>query len=192
VWPQLITISCRSKPSASDTQIAFRIEARAAIRVNTDNDVLGSIQTYRLQFVGNRSVRRQCPGPTCIYRSPCALPAMPTRRAESKKPSREDWAFCLNLDGAGKRNRTPDLRITNALLYRLSYSGIRRNEIIGTSLRTWQAPAITFLFRDGSGSRGRLRSSSRGTPPHARAGFSAGCPEYASRRWSRRRPPARR
>jgi hypothetical protein len=30
---------------------------------------------------------------------------------------------CLNLCGAGKRNRTPDLRITNALLYRLSYSG---------------------------------------------------------------------
>ena len=26
-------------------------------------------------------------------------------------------------DGAGKRSRTPDLRITNALLYQLSYSG---------------------------------------------------------------------
>ena len=26
--------------------------------------------------------------------------------------------------GAGKRSRTPDLRITNALLYRLSYSGV--------------------------------------------------------------------
>ena len=25
--------------------------------------------------------------------------------------------------GAGKRSRTPDLRITNALLYQLSYSG---------------------------------------------------------------------
>ena len=27
------------------------------------------------------------------------------------------------LSGAGKRNRTSDLRITNALLYQLSYSG---------------------------------------------------------------------
>ena len=26
-------------------------------------------------------------------------------------------------DGAGERNRTPDLLITNELLYRLSYSG---------------------------------------------------------------------
>jgi hypothetical protein len=29
--------------------------------------------------------------------------------------------------GAGKRNRTPDLLITNELLYRLSYSGWRQN-----------------------------------------------------------------
>ncbi len=47
---------------------------------------------------------------------------------QNKKPSHEDWAFCLNLCGAGKRNRTPDLRITNALLYRLSYSGINIRE----------------------------------------------------------------
>ena len=33
------------------------------------------------------------------------------------------FLYCLNSAGAGKRNRTPDLRITNALLYRLSYSG---------------------------------------------------------------------
>jgi hypothetical protein len=29
----------------------------------------------------------------------------------------------LETGGAGKRNRTTDLRITNALLYQLSYSG---------------------------------------------------------------------
>ena len=28
------------------------------------------------------------------------------------------------LYGAGKRSRTPDLRITNALLYQLSYAGL--------------------------------------------------------------------
>jgi hypothetical protein len=48
---------------------------------------------------------------------------------KSKKPSRKDWAFCLIPCGAGKRNRTPDLRITNALLYRLSYSGIRETRL---------------------------------------------------------------
>jgi hypothetical protein len=31
-----------------------------------------------------------------------------------------------NESGAGKRSRTSDLRITNALLYQLSYSGIDR------------------------------------------------------------------
>jgi hypothetical protein len=59
---------------------------------------------------------------------------------EKQKAQSQGLGFCLNLDGAGKRNRTPDLRITNALLYRLSYSGIRRNKIIGTSLLTWQVP----------------------------------------------------
>ena len=29
-------------------------------------------------------------------------------------------------NGAGKRSRTPDLRITNALLYQLSYAGFKR------------------------------------------------------------------
>ena len=53
----------------------------------------------------------------------------------------------LESCGAGKRNRTPDLRITNALLYRLSYSGIRRNKIIGTRLSVWQAPQLTFFSR---------------------------------------------
>ena len=29
----------------------------------------------------------------------------------------------INFIGAGEMNRTPDLRITNALLYQLSYTG---------------------------------------------------------------------
>ncbi len=32
----------------------------------------------------------------------------------------------LTSNGAGKRSRTPDLRITNALLYQLSYAGFKR------------------------------------------------------------------
>jgi hypothetical protein len=39
------------------------------------------------------------------------------------------WAGFGMMLGAGKRNRTPDLRITNALLYRLSYSGIRETRL---------------------------------------------------------------
>ena len=33
------------------------------------------------------------------------------------------WVAGLGLDGAGDRNRTYDLRVTSALLYRLSYTG---------------------------------------------------------------------
>ncbi len=45
------------------------------------------------------------------------------RKPESKKPNLESWAKCLILIGADDRNRTGDLRITNALLYQLSYTG---------------------------------------------------------------------
>ena len=34
--------------------------------------------------------------------------------------------YTPDFAGAGKRSRTPDLRITNALLYQLSYSGLNR------------------------------------------------------------------
>jgi hypothetical protein len=40
---------------------------------------------------------------------------------ETKKPGLEDRAFCVT--GAENRNRTYDLRVTSALLYRLSYFG---------------------------------------------------------------------
>jgi hypothetical protein len=30
----------------------------------------------------------------------------------------------MDLVGAGEKSRTPDLRITNALLYQLSYAGV--------------------------------------------------------------------
>ena len=39
----------------------------------------------------------------------------------------------LNSRGAGEEIRTPDLRITNALLYQLSYTGI--SQIVSASLR---------------------------------------------------------
>ena len=37
-----------------------------------------------------------------------------------------DRSQAFDLVGAGEKSRTPDLRITNALLYQLSYAGSRR------------------------------------------------------------------
>jgi hypothetical protein len=51
---------------------------------------------------------------------------------QKNEKTREAWrrrGFPEMKLGAGKRNRTPDLRITNALLYRLSYSGIRETRL---------------------------------------------------------------
>ncbi len=44
--------------------------------------------------------------------------------ADAKKPGFEDRAFCVA--GAENRNRTYDLRVTSALLYRLSYFGVSK------------------------------------------------------------------
>ena len=41
----------------------------------------------------------------------------------------------LLINGAGERNRTSDLLITNQLLYRLSYSGVRQGSIKRRRLR---------------------------------------------------------
>src|ERR1700754_909173 len=86
--------------------------------------------TCSMRGGGNRTVRKR------TFRK---QKARPNDRAKCLKPY-------LILVGAGKRNRTPDLRITNALLYRLSYSGIRRTAIIGTSLSAWQVPHLFFSF----------------------------------------------
>ena len=43
------------------------------------------------------------------------------RNAPKKKAQRGGWAWAKL--GADERNRTVDLRITNALLYQLSYTG---------------------------------------------------------------------
>ncbi len=51
---------------------------------------------------------------------PCAAVC---KTPQSKKPNLVGWAKCLIFIGAGEMNRTPDLLITNELLYRLSYTG---------------------------------------------------------------------
>ena len=55
----------------------------------------------------------------------------------------------LNLGGAGDRSRTYDLRITNALLYQLSYTGrcerdsnaSRRQAAAPTRQQPWESAA---------------------------------------------------
>ena len=42
----------------------------------------------------------------------------------SKKAQPADRVLGLVASGAGEKSRTPDLRITNALLYQLSYTGV--------------------------------------------------------------------
>ena len=50
--------------------------------------------------------------------------------------------------GAGKRNRTPDLLITNELLYRLSYSGDDRyySERLIVAFAVIAGYAFNFIF----------------------------------------------
>ena len=51
--------------------------------------------------------------------------------------SGEDGCVVLvDLSGAGERSRTLDLRITNALLYQLSYTGVKA-AIIGGQAPSW-------------------------------------------------------
>ena len=53
------------------------------------------------------------------------------------------------VDGAGEKSRTPDLRITNALLYQLSYAGFAaasvacraKNAILADG---WSRPGLHF------------------------------------------------
>lgn len=46
-----------------------------------------------------------------------------TAEAGKRKARSRGSGFSLDSDGAGDRSRTYDLRITNALLYQLSYTG---------------------------------------------------------------------
>jgi hypothetical protein len=48
-------------------------------------------------------------------------------RAEMQRPQAERLGALHIQFGAGEMNRTPDLLITNELLYRLSYTGVARD-----------------------------------------------------------------
>ena len=51
------------------------------------------------------------------------------RKCGPKSGGPAHWR-ALEFIGAGEKSRTPDLRITNALLYQLSYTGAEKRQII--------------------------------------------------------------
>ncbi|CAD5373899.1 hypothetical protein RA210_U40302 [Rubrivivax sp. A210] len=55
-----------------------------------------------------------------------------TRPQKTKGLAEAKPLFLLLFSGAGGRNRTGDLRITNALLYQLSYTGARPAALAST------------------------------------------------------------
>ena len=69
--------------------------------------------------------------PTCAMsegwdtESTDARPSLPLMQAQCK-PKKSATARVADFIGAGAMNRTPDLLITNELLYRLSYTGYRQ------------------------------------------------------------------
>ena len=63
------------------------------------------------------------------------------------------WAAHV-MSGAGEKSRTPDLRITNALLYQLSYAGVACR--LRPRARRDFSPA-------GGGDRGCLQRNSKGS-----------------------------
>ena len=54
--------------------------------------------------------------------------------------------FTTLADGADGRNRTGDLRITNALLYQLSYIGLERVTGIEPVLSAWEAGILPLNY----------------------------------------------
>lgn len=61
----------------------------------------------------------------------------------------ERWERTTRKDGAGDRSRTYDLRITNALLYQLSYTGTKLSMISLrlSAMQAWSLPLCDGLWR---------------------------------------------
>ena len=67
---------------------------------------------------GRRRAMRTCNWTVPSIHGPC-----PAVRGAARRRTRQE------RDGAGEKSRTPDLRITNALLYQLSYAGVPTRDV---------------------------------------------------------------
>lgn len=117
------------------------------------------------------SGRLDCPGPIAFI--------------DAQKRPASLQAFLIS--GAGDRNRTCDLRVTSALLYRLSYTGVLRNVPLPCRLRK-PLFHLTFIAPCSHWVRGlplpwSRRSSLPGYVPGSRS-----CPAH----WPVHRPGCRR
>jgi hypothetical protein len=61
-----------------------------------------------------------------------------------KKSGPARWRALMDI-GAGEKSRTPDLRITNALLYQLSYTGAEARNYRGALRASLGAPAQAWV-----------------------------------------------
>ncbi len=112
---------------------------------------------------------------SCLNHPPC-------RPRNNKAPSCERGQV-LDLTGAGERSRTLDLLITNELLYQLSYTG---------EAPKYRGPGVVRGPLGDSGSRARLRSSSRASRSRVGAVRRVRCRGCVAGRWWPRRRLARR
>lgn len=88
--------------------------------------MLGSAGTLYQWFLGpaattSRSFRGACR--PCMEKAEREGSDGSIADAAKQKARSRGSGFLLDSDGAGDRSRTYDLRITNALLYQLSYTG---------------------------------------------------------------------
>ena len=58
--------------------------------------------------------------------------------------NRDDWGLRAQRNGAGTRNRTADLLITNQSLYQLSYPGICKNHGVSSRLPSYELGCPSF------------------------------------------------
>jgi hypothetical protein len=83
----------------------------------------------RLQRCGPRQARgSNCEGHSAAD-GPHGPQMRPMRPMRPKMLGPARWRALGNI-GAGEKSRTPDLRITNALLYQLSYTGAGKTRIV--------------------------------------------------------------
>ena len=72
-----------------------------------------------------------------------------SQRCPTSSGKRERSEYRLEMTGAGNRSRTCDLRITNALLYQLSYTGTKLSMISLrlSAVQAWSLPPCDGLWR---------------------------------------------